>query len=221
MPLYGLTLVVAIWRYPQYFDTPLRYFPILLMYTLVNELLGIFILRNPDINLFFNELYTGYTWVIYNIYNYVFFLYFFYVYWSYAALEKHKNWIKNGGILFVVVSLINPFFQSFAFESQLIAYVVGSLLLLLWILLFFRQHHENYGSWFNSRNLMCWLSFGLLIFYAGYLPIKIHRYYMYLNDLNGSPLIRRIHLLLIIALYLCFIIGFLRMRKKQSAQQQT
>ena len=41
-PLYALTLLVALIKYPKYYSTPLKYFPILLMYTFLTELLGYF-----------------------------------------------------------------------------------------------------------------------------------------------------------------------------------
>ena len=39
--LYAAVVGVSIWKYPRYYDTPVRYLPILFMYTLLTEIIGI------------------------------------------------------------------------------------------------------------------------------------------------------------------------------------
>jgi len=41
-PLYAVALLMALIRYPKYYSSPLKYFPVLLMYTFLTELLGYF-----------------------------------------------------------------------------------------------------------------------------------------------------------------------------------
>lgn len=213
VPIYGVALVVALIYYPKYYNTPLKYLPILFVYTFLNELLGVLIYRYDLFSLFVNDIYSYYTWVIYNIYNIVFYLYFYYVFWCFIENENHKKFIGFGGIFFIVVSLINPFFQNFLIESQVFAYVVGGLALLLCTLLYFLQLCGVPKTFYVSRDILFWLSIGLSIFYVGYLPIKIVRYFNAAHGFNEFVHLRKIHLSLILIMYVCFIIGFLRMRR--------
>jgi len=215
MPLYGLTVVVAIWRYPKYFDTPLKYFPILLMYTLLNETLGLIIDKNESYNFVLNDFYSNYNVVIYNIYNIVFFIYFYSVFWSYVNRKKHKKFIVISSVLFLLTSMTNPFLQSFMLEAQVYTYVVGAVVLIFCIIFYFQELHSRFDTWFLKRDIISWIGIGMLIYNVCYLPIKITRHYNAVNGLIEAPFVRRLHLLLILIMYACFIIGFLRMRRRK------
>jgi hypothetical protein len=144
----------------------------------------------------------------------VFFSYFLYVYRSSINNEKYKEHILYGSIIFFVVALINPFFQSFKLESQLFTYITGGLLIIYCTILFFLENTNRQESTNYKHTALKWISVGLLIFYSGYIPIRASRYYNYLYRVNEYVHLRRIHLSLICLLYLCFIIGLLRMRRR-------
>ena len=213
IPLYGIIVLLAIWRYPRYFDTPLRYLPILLMYTFLNELLGSFIINNNEISLIFKEVYYNNNWLIFNIYNIVFFGYFYYVYYSYISNTKNRNFIKLGAVAFLSSCLVNIFFVSFTTKPQLTAYIIGAIVLLSCIFFYWNNLKKQYGVWFLTRDLLSWLSLGMLIFYLGYVPIKIARNYPSLYDFG--TLLREIHLILIIMMNGCFAFGFILMRRRK------
>ncbi len=217
LPLYGIVIILAIWRYPRYFDTPLRYFPILLAYTFLNEVLGWFIKHYDDISLILVEFFRNNNWLIFNIYNIIYFLYFFYVFWKYIRRKKFKNFIVLASIIFLIMTILNPFYQSFMVETQLYAYITGALLLISIMLLYFLDLHSEYGFWFLRRDLLSWAGMGMIIFYTGYIPIKILRYYEATEGFNGEPYVRRIHLLLILMMYGCIAVGFLKMRRRRSS----
>ena len=213
-PLYALTLLVALIKYPKYYSSPLKYFPILLMYTFLTELLGYF---TKNYEVFHISIFTSivnHNVFIYNIYNLVFFLYFFYVYWSYIEIKKYKNYILYGGIFYLIISFINLFLQNFKLESQIYSYLAGALIILICIILFFREHRISSKRLDYRYTGIKWISIGLLIFYMGYVPIKASRFYNYINQLNEYVHFRRIHLTLIIIMYVCFMVGFLRMKRK-------
>ena len=220
MPLYGLAVIFSLWSYPKYFDSPLKYFPILLMYTFLNELLGALIIKYENISLIFGELYYGNSWIIFNIYNFLFFLYFFYVFWSCIYNKMSKKIIKVGALIFGVVSLFNLFVQSFATLPQLYAYIAGGIVLIACVALYMRYLRDTYDHFFLRRDLLSWLGLGMLIFYAGYVPIKILRYYNAIHGLNDAPFVRRVHLSLIIIMYLCFVLGFMFMRRRRKVQEE-
>ena len=213
-PLYALTLLVALIKYPKYYTTPLKYFPILLMYTFLTELLGYFTKHYEVFHISIFSSFIRHNVIIYNIYNLVFFSYFFYVYWSYIDHKKYKKYIIFAAIFYLLVSLINPFFQSFKLESQVYSYLAGAFAILICIILFFMEHRNSSKKLDYRFTGIKWISIGLLIFYLGYAPIKASRFYNYTYQLNEYVHIRKIHLSLIVLMYICFIIGFLRMKRK-------
>lgn len=216
IPLYGITVAVALFRYRKYFYTPLKYLPILFAYTFFNELLGFLILNNEEFSLFANDRYSFYNMVIYNIYSIFFYLYFLYLYWCYLENTKARTFIRYSAILFLLVVFINPLFQDFMMRSQLYSYLLGGFLLIICSILYLIQLRDPARTFSVSRDLLFWLSLGLLIFYLGYLPIKIIRHSSIINDMEIAIIVRRIHLSLIVIMYSCFIIGFLRMRRRLS-----
>ena len=213
IPLYGIVVLLALWRYPRYFDTPLRFLPILLMYTFLNELLGYFVIHNNEVSLILKEIYYNNSWVIYNIYNLVFFVYFYYVYYAYITSKRQRNFIKIGALGFLFASVVNMFFQSFATQPQLAAYILGAIVLVCCIFFYWAHLKVHYGVWFLKRDLLSWLSLGMLVFYLGYVPIKIVRNYPTLYEFGTWP--RVVHLTLIIVMNVCFTFGFILMRRRK------
>src|SRR5690606_14978015 len=129
-PLYAITLLIALIKYPKYYNSPLKFFPVLLMYTFLTETLGYITKNYEQYEISIYSTFVNHNVIIYNIYNLVFFSYFLYVYWNSINNEKHKEYILYGGILFFVIALTNPFFQSFKLESQLFTYIAGGLLII-------------------------------------------------------------------------------------------
>jgi len=214
--IYGIALLVALWRYPRYYDSPLKYFPILLMYTLLNETFGALIYKSEQIRLIFSDFFSFYNWAIYNIYGIIFYLYFFYVYWCYISNKSHKKLIIYASSLYVITSIANPFFQNFILESQLYSYILGALFLICIGFLYFFDLKTKYDKWFLKKDLLSWLSLGVIIFYVGYIPIKIFRHYEVFDTPEEATFIRNIHWGLILAMYGCFVLGFLLMRRRRT-----
>ncbi len=211
--MYAITVVIALWRYPKYFDTVFKYFPVLLMYTFITELAGNIIREYGEYDLVLSDLLDYNNWVIYNIYNIIFFLYFYYVYYTTIRDARMKTKIKIGAIIYLLSTSLNPFIANFTTEFQMISYVTGALVLIMSILLYFSYIRAVTGRWFINSNLLCWISIGMFIFYSGYLPV------IFLGHLEivGSEnywILRRFHLLLIPTMYTCFIIGFIRMSRR-------
>jgi hypothetical protein len=206
--------VLALYRFPRYFDTPLKYFPIIVCYTLITELLGFFIRKFDEYDLFFNELYVRYNVSIYNGYNIIFYLYFYYVFESYLQDGPWKR-IRLAGVgLFLLTAAINPFIQNFFISPQFYAYVVGALMLILYVTTYLKQQGSPGVQLFKKNDLLAWLGLGLLIFYIGYLPIKVMRHmYVMQGIFTEPPIVRRIVWVLILFMYGSFCIGLLRMRK--------
>ena len=210
MALYAVALVLSIIRYRRYFESLLKYLPILIGYTLISESLGYFIRENDDLQIVYLEGYSFYNQLIFNIFDIIFFLYFFYVYRNAVSEIKYKKWIKYGAFLFIACTLINPFFQDFLLYPQLLASTVGSAVLICSIVLYFLDLKQN-TNMPNHNNLLFWISLGLLIFYTFYPLILLIGFFDY--DLYQKLHLRTIHHLLIVVMYSCFILGFILMRR--------
>ncbi|WP_149304108.1 hypothetical protein [Pareuzebyella sediminis] len=214
VPLYGITFLLSLYRYSKYFDTKLKYLPIIFIYTFLNEMLGSLIFEYPEYRFFGSDALAFYNMVIYNIYNVIFCLYFFRIYTFYLDNEKIKIGIQYASIAFLIVATLNPFYEDFVTSSQTATYVVGGLIILVCSTLYLRQIFttKNEIPWKND--LLFWISLGLFVFYAGYLPIKILRFYHSIYNITEGTHVRLTHLSLIVIMYLLIIIGFLRMRRR-------
>lgn len=213
MLLYGLTWILSIIKLPKYFDTYLKFIPIIIGYTLFNEILGALVYNIEDFTFFTEAKYSFYTLFIYNLYDLIFFPFFLYVYWKSVPNEITKNVIGLGAILFVLVLVINSLFVN-PFKHELwYAYVVGSVVLIGSILAYLYSLRLNSSTSKIFGNLLFWISIGLLIFHLGYMPITIFKNsYPDLTprDFTG---IKKFHIGLIVFMYTSFIIGFLKMRR--------
>ncbi|CAM4349025.1 Histidine kinase N-terminal 7TM region domain-containing protein [Zobellia nedashkovskayae] len=214
MPIYGVTLLLSLYKYPRYFDSKLKYLPILFFYTLLNEFLGYLINNYEEFSLISADTYHNYNWLIYNIYMLIFYLYFYYIFRFYIEDLKHKQHIVYGAIFFLAVCLVNAFIDDFSKLPQVYSYVTGGLILIYCSVLYLKKFFAIDKIFTTKENLLFWLSTGLVVFYAGYLPIKVIRYIHTIHETPTPPIVKRIQFTLIIVSYLCFIIGFLRMRRR-------
>ncbi len=212
---YFIAIIFSIARYPKYFDTILKFYPIILVYTFLNELLGHLIYYNA---IFFNpfivDIYKENNTTIYNIYNIIFFSYLFYIFRHFIKNTKHKNLIKKLTYSFFLVAFINIFIKNFLLEQQLYTYIYGIIILVYCITLFLKEQKTNIKKKFIKHNFLFWLSIALLIFYIGYIPIKIYYNISNFTNVELFYTMKTIHLILICIMYSIIIYGFIQMKGK-------
>lgn len=211
--LYALTLWVALVNYRKYYDSKLKYFPILIAYTLATEILGWFILEYEEFQIVYRNLSRDEAInnaSIYNIFDIIFYLYFYYVYWKSTDKIFLKKIMFYGAAVFILVSIINVFFQNFWMLPQLYAVSTGSIILIIGILMYLATLRKRGNPVRLRHNLLFWISLGLLLFYPFYplfLIIGVHY-----SDLYSS-FFGVIHRALIAAMYSCFIAGFVFLKR--------
>lgn len=210
--VYGITLIVSVFTYRKYFDTELKYFPILIAYTFFNELLGYFIRYTDGFSFFSEEKYLKANDLIYNLYYIIFFGFFFLVYWKLTKSKRHKKWILSISLLALLTYIVNAFFQNPILYSLYVAHSFSSWLLLSSILIYFFEYNPEIDWRLKSHNLMFWVSLGLGMFFLIF-PI------MYLIGFHNYELWQKLHLrtvlrILIVLMYSLFIIGFLWSRRR-------
>tara|TARA_R110002049_G_scaffold355_1_gene2091 strand:+ start:2875 stop:3531 length:657 start_codon:yes stop_codon:yes gene_type:complete len=195
--LEGIAALVSILYYKKVNNTPLKFFPLILIYIFVNEFSAEYTYR-----------YFGTNVPQYNVYNIIFFLFFYYVFWSYVKNAKHKQWIKIGAIIFILSCFVNVLFQSFVREPQLLTYVLGACLLIFCIILYYIEILTTSKILLINQDFLFWISVGLLLFYVGYIPIKLTRHF-FVTQQDLFPTLRLVHYILIIIMNGFFIFGFL------------
>ena len=199
-------LIVSLLNFKKFVDTPLRFFPLLIAYTLFNEVLGYFILEFEDFSFFDEDQYNWHNVIIYNIYNILFLGYIFWLYHTVVKNKRHKQIIKVGALVTLLSYGISLFFQD-PFHSDLYyADTIACLVTIIAIVLHFRELSKTNGG-LNKFNLMVWIGFGLLIFNL-YFPFYL------LNGYLNEEFFLKYHLRqflwgVISVMYSLFIIGFI------------
>lgn len=203
--VYGITWIVSVIYYKKYFDTPIRFFPMIIAYTFLNELLGYIIGTSKEF-VFFNK-YEYANDILYNIYSLIFFPYFYYIYWKLVKSLKRKKLIKFLALSFLLFFVFNCFFQNPLIQVLIFAVVFASFILVVIISIYLKEIKEFEIKWeFQKYNLMTWISFGLLSFYFFFPLIFLINFfdsYFWIKYNLGT-----IQKILIIIMYLLFCIGF-------------
>lgn len=209
--LYVLTIGASIVNYKKYFESKLRYLPIMLTHILLTELLGLIIKIEPNLNPFITGLYSDYNYIIYYAYSLIFFSYFYYIFWHYTSSKKIKNIIAYGGIAYLIIAFINAYFKSIITERQLFSYTYASLLLIFISINFILENRKNPLLF---KRLLFWISLGLIIYESAYFPINIIYSYITRENVALYYQIAPFHKAASFTMYCCFIIGFIVMKPK-------
>ncbi|HLT49968.1 hypothetical protein [Aequorivita nionensis] len=201
--LYVGVFVVAVLKYPLYKKTPLVFFPIVLLFTIVAEFSGRYV----------RDVYELPNAIIYNIYYIFYFSLLIYIFMKVIDVEKFKNYIKIGIGVYWLFYLGDWLFTNFMEIGFMISYFVGAGVLVFAIILYYISILQSSLVLVVKNDLLFWVSVGLFLFFIGYVPIKIIRT-MFYEASNFFELLMVIQLSLIVVMYLFFLTGFLWMKKR-------
>ncbi len=196
--------------YKKFVDTPLRFFPLLIAYTLFNEVLGYFILNYEEFSFFDETEYQWHNTVIYNLYQLVFFGYFFWLYHTLFKTQMHRSVILFGAILTAIAYLISLFFQNPLHSNLYYADCLGCLVIIIAVVLHFRELSRT-NRRLSRYNLMVWINWGMLIFHL-YFPYYILNGYLNV-DFYLKYGLRQVLWVIVSVMYGLFILGFLLSRR--------
>jgi len=208
--VYFLTLVVAILYYRKYFDTKLKYFPLLIAYTIFNEFLGYFIRYTDGFAFFSEKKYLNSNDIIYNIWSIVFFGYFYFIYM--ILINKYRKLIIFFSIVSLLSLLINCFFTNPFIDTLYYGISLSSLLLFTCTILYILNLKPDLKWSIQKHNLMFWVTIGLCIFYLIFPIIYIIGFSNY--ELWQKFKLRMILKILIVLMYSLFSIGFIIGKRK-------
>lgn len=201
-------------KYRSYFDTPLKYFPMLIIYTFFTELLGVIIKYNNNFVFFSDGRYSWHNVIIYNIYQIVFFLFFFEVFRKVIKQHGIKKQIRYLSIFCLFTYIVNAIIYNPLHNQTTYGHIIGSFILLYILALYFREKHMEKTPYSLKHNLLFWIGSGLLVFYSIFPMISI----IYLLNLNigiGIQIyFRPLLLTSILLMYSLIIIGLLVGKRK-------
>lgn len=212
IPLYLITWMISLWRYKSFFDTALKHLPILIIYTFFTEVLGYFIKYNDEYQFFSDGRYNWHNVIIYNIYQVVFFVFFLQVYKKVIKSKKVKKQIRYLNIVCVLSYTINAIAYNPLHNQTTYAHIIGSLILLYVLVIYFREKYLEESPYPLKFNLMFWLSSGLTIFYT-FFPIISMIYLLKLN-IGVQIYFRPILLTSIALMYGLIIVGLIAGKRK-------
>lgn len=208
-----VALVISLIRYRYYYDSVLKYFPLLIAYTLLTEILGLIVRDFESFQIIYEENYHFANYIVFNIYDVVFFLYFYSLFWRVVKDTTSKRIIKYGALVYIISTMINPFFQNVLIFPQIYASTLGSIILIIAIFLYYQEIRTQKE---NKYNLLAWICAGLLVFNLLFPLISLIARFDY--DLYQKLYFKQIHYIIIVIMYSCFILGFILMRRTRSPE---
>ena len=188
MLLYFLALILSIVKYHLYYDTILKYLPILIVYTFLTETLGIIIRDVDEIQIIYKQEYYNYNTAIFNIFDIIFLI----------ENSLCKKIIKYGSVVFVLTCTVNLFVQDFYVDPQNYAIIIGAIILLYAVLNYLYTTFSKKHKLQLHNNLLFWISLGILTYH-----------YNFYDQYNLTVF----HHATIGVLYSCIIIGFMFMKR--------
>ncbi|WP_157491632.1 hypothetical protein [Maribacter thermophilus] len=208
---YAITLLISLATYRKYYDTALKYFPIIITYTFFNEVLGFLVRNYDDISFFKNLKYSNVNEVIYNIYAIIFFGFFFQVYWFIIDNKKYKKWIVTGAVIAFLAYAISLLYQNPIETNLFYAIALSAWVLVLCTVLYFKNMLRQGHKFYQAYNLMFWVSIALFIFHLVFPVLFVIGYTNY--DIWAKYELKSVLKVFIVIMYTLFIIGFLKGRR--------
>lgn len=151
--------------------------------------------------------------VVYNLLSIITFSGYSYIFFKHISDEKYKSIVKVLSILYLLSVLTNTWHVSIFDKSHQFSYIVGGINMILFPVMYFLSILNNSKFLNFKQDLVFWISTGLLLFYVGYMPIKLSRYFFSIHA-NPFFILMQVQILLVIIMNFCFILGSIWMKKK-------
>lgn len=199
----GIAFIASLVFYRKYNFTALRYLPFILGYIFLTEMFGEY--------LYYDVL--GFNAIFFNISNTCFFIFFFYVFYNFLEKRNYRKLIKILSLGFLFAVLIDFYLQDIIREPFLYSYIIGGICIIICVVLYFLEMLNSSRVLHMKQDLLFWFGVGLLLFFVGYIPIKISRLFFTTAD-NSFKFLTIIHRFLIVILYGCFTLGLVWKKAK-------
>lgn len=147
---------------------------------------------------------------VFNFFTCFEFLFYSYIYSRLLEQEKWIKIIRYCLVIYPLLFLLNIFFVEGFNRFHTITYRIGSVMIVVWCYLYFRQLMRSPGYQSVFRNPVFWISTGLMFFYTGFFFYMSAAYILLYTKLKVDKYVwDAISGTLNTLLYGCFLISFL------------
>jgi len=203
-----LVLAIAILGSIKYKDldgTKAKYFLFSIWYIVITEFVGHYFYS------WFNLL----NYVVYNIYTLVQITFFLLWYRSLLESLKRRKVVLIFALIYISFWIINAiFFQNIIYESVRNSFTLGVIFLVTSICYYLVEVFNSERVLSIRRSVYFWFSFGILLFFATYLPFYYANKFFLFGDVR---LLSLVNFILCVVMYLSFGVGILN--AKHSANE--
>lgn len=197
-----ITAITATIYYSKYNEGVIKYFLVILWYTVINEFFAFFIKKTG----------VEYTIIYYNIYHLINFSFLFLLFKYYIKKKLHKRIVQFGFYAYLLSFFINMYFENYIYRIQTIPFFIASAFIITSIIFYFSQILKSDEVLYIKNNLLFYISIGYFFYLVGNIPIRIVRNYFY--EIPNLEYILNVGSILSILMNICFIIGFVWSKKK-------
>jgi hypothetical protein len=195
----ALSIIVGALRFRSLEPKPVKWLVPFLCVTLAVELAGLITTRMNIRNLWMFNVFTCSEFVFYS-----------WVYLNILENQRVKKLIRYAIVVYPLLFLINIFWIEGIYRFHTLTYRIGSVMIVVWAYLYFRQLMRSSSYSPVLRNPIFWISTGLLFFYAGFFfYMTAGSILIYAKGFYSKLVFDTISDTLNLLLYSCFLISFL------------
>ncbi len=174
-----ITAIIALIYRQRFGDSPIKYIPYYLVYISLVEIGAFIILYSP----------IKYNVWWYNIMLNGEFFFYFYLYYHLISNQKIKKVLLLGLIFYIIYFLINYLILSEHWNvPQTFPYAVGSIILIISVFWYLIELFQSDYVLDITRNIIFWISVGLLFYLIISLPRVISNYYLMKIEYINNPI---------------------------------
>ena len=196
-----VAIIASIYSY-KYKKTFLKYFLVLLWLVVFVDLLAIYCNKRYESSL-----------LVYNLYHLFNFTVLLLIFRNRVEKIKNKKIILFFLFMFLLVYFFNMLFQNYITQTQTAPFVVGGVFVIISVLLYFTEILYSYEILNITRNLLFWISTGLLLYFIVKIPTRVLRNH-WEGVVNYENVFIAEHVIGII-MNLFFVIGFIWMKEEK------
>lgn len=159
-----IVAITASLTFKKYNSTFLKYFLVLFWLVVFVDFIAVFCNKKYESSL-----------IVYNLYHLFNFTLLLLIYRASLEKTKNKKLILYFLLLFLFTYVFNMFFQNYITQTQTAPFIVGGVFVITSIVLYFTEILYSDEILNITRNLLFWISTGLLLYFIVKTPTRLLR----------------------------------------------
>lgn len=159
--------VLGSYYYYKYKKSFLKYFLILLWYTVFNDLFGMYYHKNIDVN----------NSILYNIYQVIQVSFLLILYKKSVFKLSSKKLLSFFLLIYYVAFIINCFFDNIFSDYFSTTYLLSAVFIVYGIILYFLEILNSDKIIYINKILLFWISIAMLVYFVPSIPFYVVRKY--------------------------------------------